>query len=107
MNIIIVGCGKVGATLAAQLNAEGNNVTVIEPSAFKDCSSLNDVTIPASVVRIGMYAFAGCGSLNSVTFVNAEGWNAGGVAIENAILANATTAAEYLVNNYVAEYWGK
>jgi trk system potassium uptake protein TrkA len=35
MNIIIVGCGKVGQTLAAQLNDEGNNVTVIDLSAEK------------------------------------------------------------------------
>ena len=27
MNIIIVGCGTVGITLAEQLNEEGNNVT--------------------------------------------------------------------------------
>ena len=35
MNIIIVGCGKVGETLASQLNDEGNNVTVIDLSAEK------------------------------------------------------------------------
>lgn len=35
MNIIIVGCGKVGQTLAAQLNNEGNNVTVIDLSPEK------------------------------------------------------------------------
>ncbi|MCD8077443.1 MAG: Trk system potassium transporter TrkA [Lachnospiraceae bacterium] len=33
MNIIIVGCGKVGYTLARQLNGEGHDITVIEPSA--------------------------------------------------------------------------
>ena len=30
MNIIIVGCGKVGQALAEQLNEEDNNVTVID-----------------------------------------------------------------------------
>ena len=30
MNIIIVGCGRVGATLAEQLNEEGNNITVVD-----------------------------------------------------------------------------
>ncbi len=30
MNIIIVGCGKVGSALAEQLNEEGNNVTVVD-----------------------------------------------------------------------------
>ncbi len=33
MNIIIVGCGKVGETLAEQLNEEGNNITVVDISA--------------------------------------------------------------------------
>lgn len=35
MNIIIVGCGKVGQVLAEQLNEEGNNITVIDLSAAK------------------------------------------------------------------------
>ena len=33
MNIIIVGCGRVGQTLAAELNEEGNNITVIDLDA--------------------------------------------------------------------------
>lgn len=33
MNIIIVGCGKVGSTLADQLNEEGNNITVVDVSS--------------------------------------------------------------------------
>lgn len=35
MNIIIVGCGQVGQTLAEQLNKEGNNVTVVDTSVEK------------------------------------------------------------------------
>ena len=30
MNIIIVGCGKVGQALVEQLNDEGNDITVID-----------------------------------------------------------------------------
>ena len=30
MNIIIVGCGKVGSTIAKQLNAEGHNIVVVD-----------------------------------------------------------------------------
>ena len=30
MNIIIVGCGKVGETLACELTKEGNNITVVD-----------------------------------------------------------------------------
>lgn len=35
MNIIIVGCGKVGQALAEQLNEEGNDITVIDMLAAK------------------------------------------------------------------------
>ena len=30
MNIIVVGCGKVGLNLADQLNKEGHNITIID-----------------------------------------------------------------------------
>lgn len=33
MNIIIVGCGRVGQTLAEKLNSDGNDVTVIDTSS--------------------------------------------------------------------------
>ncbi len=35
MNIIIVGCGKVGEALAFELNTSGNNVTVIDQDSAK------------------------------------------------------------------------
>ena len=40
MNIIIVGCGKVGQTLAEQLNEEGNNITVVDINAENQRSNL-------------------------------------------------------------------
>ena len=45
MNIIIVGCGKVGQTLAQQLTQEGNNITVIDINAnnLKAVANQNDV----------------------------------------------------------------
>ena len=30
MNIIVVGCGKVGLNLADQLNKEGHNITIVD-----------------------------------------------------------------------------
>ena len=33
MKIIIVGCGKVGATIAEQLNSEGHDITIIDQDA--------------------------------------------------------------------------
>lgn len=35
MDIIIVGCGKVGEALARELNEEGNNITVVDTVASK------------------------------------------------------------------------
>ncbi|MBO5906669.1 MAG: Trk system potassium transporter TrkA [Clostridia bacterium] len=35
MKVIIVGCGKVGETLAAELNDEGNDVTVVDQNSKK------------------------------------------------------------------------
>lgn len=45
MNIIIVGCGKVGETLAAQLNKEGNNVTIVDerPEKVKAVANKYDI----------------------------------------------------------------
>lgn len=45
MNIIIVGCGKVGEALADQLNEEGSNITVVDINADKvhNVSSKYDV----------------------------------------------------------------
>lgn len=45
MNIIIIGCGKVGQALAEQLSVQGNNITIIDLSAEKlsAVSTRNDV----------------------------------------------------------------
>ena len=45
MNIIIVGCGKVGETLAMELNEEGNDITVVDmqPNIVADVSAKCDV----------------------------------------------------------------
>lgn len=48
MNIIIVGCSRVGETLAANLGAEENNVTMIDLSSEK----INDITSRYDVMGI-------------------------------------------------------
>ena len=37
MRVIIAGCGKVGATIAEQLNSEGHDIVIIKRSR-KQCS---------------------------------------------------------------------
>ncbi|MFC1918117.1 potassium channel family protein [Chloroflexota bacterium] len=34
MNVIIMGCGRVGASLAAMLDSEGNTVTVLDTDSY-------------------------------------------------------------------------
>ena len=48
MNVIIVGCGRVGQTLAEKLNDDGNDVTVIDMSPFK----VNEITAKYDVMGI-------------------------------------------------------
>ncbi len=48
MNIIIIGCGKVGETLAAQLNEEGNNITVVDT----DADRVNEVAEQLDVMGV-------------------------------------------------------
>ena len=51
MNVIVVGCGRVGSQLATLLSVEGHNVTVIDQDdeAFRRLgTTFNGVTIAAS-----------------------------------------------------------
>lgn len=48
MKIIIVGCGRVGQTLAEKLNSDGNDVTVIDMSSAK----INEVTAKYDVMGV-------------------------------------------------------
>ena len=57
MNIMIVGCGKVGQTLAEQLNEEGNNITVVDT---------NSETVSALAARLDVMGFVGNGATHTV-----------------------------------------
>lgn len=48
MKVIIVGCGRVGQTLAEKLNGDGNDVTVIDLSAAK----INEITGTCDVMGV-------------------------------------------------------
>ena len=48
MNIIIVGCGKVGYALAEQLNEDGNNITVIDKVEEK----VNELSIRYDIMGV-------------------------------------------------------
>ena len=45
LNVIIIGCGKVGATLVEQLSREGHDITIIDQNRdlVQELSSLYDI----------------------------------------------------------------
>ena len=44
-----------------------DDITAIGSSAFRECSTLTEITIPANVTKIGGAAFCGCSALKKIT----------------------------------------
>lgn len=44
----------------------GNEVTMIDKNAFRNCIGLKYVNFPNSIISIGEYAFSGCSNLSSI-----------------------------------------
>ncbi len=57
MNIIIIGCGKVGSTLAEQLNNEGHNITLIDK---------NDKVLQTLATNLDVLGISGNGAMLEV-----------------------------------------
>ena len=62
MNVIIMGCGRVGAQLAGMLDSEGHTVTVLDineysfrrlPSTFKGTPLIGDGTDEETLKKAG------------------------------------------------------
>ena len=49
-------------------------VTAIDAIAFRDCSSLTSISLPASITEVGEHAFAGCTALDSVDICDLSAW---------------------------------
>lgn len=68
----IVYAGKVAydykGTMPANASISIKEGTLgISNGAFRDCSELVSVTIPASIINIGLFPFAGCANLSNIT----------------------------------------
>ena len=73
----------------------GEGVSSIGANAFYLCTSLTDITIPASVTGVGSASFKDAFSLSKVRFVGtAEEWSAVSIASDNGYLTRATV--EYI-----------
>ena len=58
------------ATYYYQVYSIRNGTVCIAEQAFKNCSSVDEITIPDSVRNIGEWAFYGCSNLTNVTIGN-------------------------------------
>jgi|CZKV01.1.fsa_nt_gi prepilin-type processing-associated H-X9-DG protein len=86
--------GPGGAvTIPATIN--GLAVTCIGDSAFYECYSLTNVTIPDSVANIGIEAFDGCLNLTNITIPNSV------TSIGGGAFANCSAAAGAAIGNSV------
>lgn len=72
LNIIIVGCGRVGATLAEQLSAEGHDITIIDKDAAKvaELTDMYDIMgIVGNGASFGVQIEAGIKTANLIVAV--------------------------------------
>ncbi|MGN0760369.1 MAG: leucine-rich repeat protein, partial [Christensenellales bacterium] len=66
-NCTITDCVGLSGSIAIPDSYQGIPVTTIGSEAFKYCSSLTSITIPASVTKIEYGAFKGCNQLTDLT----------------------------------------
>ena len=72
MNFTLKDCEIYGKHKSQNITGHeiSNGQHFIADSAFSDCSSLSDITIPNSVTSIGNEAFYGCSNLSNITIPN-------------------------------------
>jgi hypothetical protein len=69
-------------------------VTALTDNAFRNCTDLTDIELPATVTSIGAAAFRNCSSLASVTILNPEPPTVGNNAFADADIQLAYVPAE-------------
>lgn len=87
-----------------------DSVIAIGGGAFRNCKSLKRITIPDNVTEIGMYAFSDCTSLVNVAFANTTGWQISfSSSMSNAKpapdLSSPTQNAQHLTGTYKNYIW--
>ena len=85
----------------------GNNMCNYGTSPAKH--TFTSIVIPASVKKIGSYAFSNASNLTSATFTDPSGWyvstSSSATSGTNVTLTNTSTAAKYLRSDYKTYYW--
>lgn len=74
----------------------GSGVVELGERAFENCDFLYEVTIPASVLRIGSNAFHWCPRINKAVFEIKEGWKIGKEILSPEVMSDPALAAKKL-----------
>ena len=82
----------------------------ISSDVFKNCVKLESFIVPNGVVKIGSEAFLGCSALKTVILRSDGIWSVAPFSgtsqnLDNAVISNPETAAEYLKNTYAKYTW--
>ena len=75
----------------------GTNVVGIANSAFQNCTSITNISIPNNITKIGDYAFYGCSGLTSIT-VPSSITNIGTSVFERCSKLTSINLSEGLIN---------
>ena len=97
-----VANGQSGVVCIPELANEMYSVEGISCNAFKDCSMLTGVVIPASIAAIDSAAFARCDALASVRCISPGVLDIGEHAFDEAIYSNATLQVYSFLTDTVA-----
>lgn len=92
-------------TLTKLVFPENCKIATIEFEAFENCTSLESITIPASVGRIESAAFKGCTSLTSVTFNTQNLASLGGATFKGCTSLESITLPEGMTTLYEQEFY--
>ena len=94
----VTSIGRGAFSGCAGLNSVtiSEGVSAIEESTFLRCQSLTSITIPKGITFIGKYAFDECESMETVFFAEPSGWERNGVPIDENVLRNPRSAAEFM-----------
>lgn len=109
-------CSKLkGVDLSNTKLTEITGVSSYNCGAFSNCPALETVQFPATLEKIGDYAFSYCNRLGSVTFADVQNWAVyndenyknKSADIPESDLQDAEKAATLLKSTYCDKYWKK
>ena len=96
--IEITGCNMDVASVEIPAEIAGKRVTSIGDNAFRDCTSLTEITIPDGATSVGFQTFSGCTSLKKITIPDSV------TSIENNAFYGCASLTEIVIPDGVTKF---